>query len=271
MELNGKTVLLTGASGGIGRDLAEELARAGARLILTGRNEAALKMVHAALGGEGHRLYVADLAEPEQFDGLVQYARQAHVDILINNAGVGGLALVGEIDPGQISRQIEINLGTPIRLCNALLPALKQRPEAMVVNIGSILGSIGLAGSSCYCASKFGLRGFSEALRRELADSSVRVIYFAPRATATSFNDHGTQALNQDLGNQVDSPRLVARQLIGVLRKPGIANHYLGWPEKLFVRINSVLPGLVDQAVKKQLPTIRRHATRRASVSGEKS
>ena len=260
MDLHNKTVLLTGASGGIGVALAELLAAQGARLLLSGRNENALTALRDSLPGSRHQVLCADLSSPDSLQKLALKAATAGVDILINNAGIGELSLVGEMDETNIQRLIDLNLGAPIKLTNALLPALKQRPQAAIVNIGSILGSIGLAGNTTYCASKFGLRGFSEALRRELSDSQVRVIYFAPRATATDFNDGPTQAMNRELGNQVDPAHTVAEALIRVLQKNTANYRYLGWPEKLFVRINSLLPRIVDGAVKKQLPVVRRYA-----------
>ena len=105
--------------------------------------------------------------------------------------------------------------------------------------------------------SKFGLRGFSEALRRELADTPVQVVYVAPRATATAMNPAPVNELNRALGNAMDAPEAVAAQILQAMEKDE-RRRFLGWPEKLFVVINGILPKLVDKAMLKQLPVIRR-------------
>ncbi len=142
------------------------------------------------------------------------------------------------------------------RLC---LPLLRAQPSALVVNVGSIYGSIGYPGYATYCASKFALRGFSEALRRELADTSVNVLYAAPRTTRTTMNSSAAQALNQALKVGVDDPQDVARAVLDAVQAER-SELYLGWPEKLFVRLNGMLPGVVDRALRKQLPLIRRYS-----------
>ena len=154
---------------------------------------------------------------------------------------------------------LSTNLQAPIQVCQTLLPLLENQPEAVIVNVGSILGSIGYAGSSIYCASKFGLRGFTESLRRELSDTKVRVIYLAPRATNTALNTDAINQMNRELGNAVDEPGYVAQELVGILRSGKSASRYLGWPESFFVKLNSLFPQLVDKALSKQLVTIKRY------------
>lgn len=260
MKLTGKTVVLTGANGGIGSAVAAALAAAGARLLLTGRNAGKLEQIVANLPGSGHRLLVADLAAASGRASLVDQARRESADILINNAGASQLAVLSRLDDSQIERLLAINLLTPIFLCRDFLPLLSERPEAAIVNIGSILGSIGYAGSTAYCASKFGLRGFTEALRREVADTGVRILYLAPRATDTSLNSDEMRALNAELGAAVDTPNAVADHLVYLLRSTGRKNGFIGWPESFFVRLNGLWPNLVDRALQKHLPIIRRHA-----------
>ena len=155
-------------------------------------------------------------------------------------------------------RMVTINLTSQIALCRDFISLLNTQPSAVIINVGSILGSIGMPGYSVYCASKFGLRGFSEALNRELMDSRTRVRYFAPRATQTALNDVRVNQMNKALGNAMDSPEKVADALIAFIKKD-IVSTYLGWPEKLFVRINSLLPALVDKSFRKQLPIIKRY------------
>jgi short-subunit dehydrogenase len=146
-------------------------------------------------------------------------------------------------------------------LTRRLLPLLQSRKAATIVNVGSIYGYLGYPGFASYSASKFALRGFSEALRRELADGPVRVVYFAPRATQTPLNSAALVALNEQLGTAMDPPAKVARALMRLLRRPR-RERLLGMPERLFARINQWSPGLVDAGLRRQLETIRTHARR---------
>jgi short-subunit dehydrogenase len=126
------------------------------------------------------------------------------------------------------------------------------------------MGYLGYPGHAAYCASKFALRGFSEALRRELADTGVRVMYFAPRTTRTAMNSRALDALNAELGVAADAPEGVARALLSRLGKPA-GERRLGMPEALFARINQLAPSLVDRALRRQLPQIRRHLAKEPS------
>lgn len=129
-----------------------------------------------------------------------------------------------------------------------------------------MFGSIGFAANSVYCASKFGLRGFSEALRRELSDSNIHVHYFAPRATRTPFNSEAVNDLNRALGNAADEPAAVARQIVQCLQADKL-EFVIGWPEKFFARLNALLPRVVDRALRPKLAIIREFASRSNSVS----
>jgi short-subunit dehydrogenase len=258
MQLQGKQVLLTGATGGIGWAIAEKLAEAGARLWLVGRNEDKLRQLQLALPGEHHSL-PADLNHPEGRAAVVQACRESGLDVWVNAAGVLDFQLFDGQDNEQVERMLTTNLVSPMLLAHGLLPLLQQRQDAVLVNIGSIFGSIGHPGFAAYCASKFGLRGFTEALQRELAGSNVRVLYLAPRATHTDLNSMAVTALNEALGNSVDSPHQVAKELMKLLS--GSRKHrYMGWQERLFVRINSLFPGVMHSALVRKLPIIRHHA-----------
>jgi short-subunit dehydrogenase len=183
------------------------------------------------------------------------------IDTLINNAGTSGAGFLEDSSPLQIDAVLQTNLVAPILLTQALLAHLKSRPEARIVNIGSVFGYIGYPSQAVYSASKFGLRGFSEALRRELAGSRVTVQHVAPRATRTTLNSNAMDELNRELGNRVDDPDRVANVVIAGLSTRR-ANTVIGWPETLFARINAVMPSLVDGALVKQLPVIRRFIQR---------
>jgi short-subunit dehydrogenase len=142
---------------------------------------------------------------------------------------------------------IHTNLLVPMRLTQALLPALRQQASAQVIQVGSALGRLGLPGYAAYCASKFGLRGFTEALRRELAGTPVKVQYLGPRSTRTRFNDARVEAYNRATKTQMDSAQVVAEALLALLVSEA-AEKFIGFPEKLAVRLNGLAPTLLDGA-----------------------
>ncbi|AUM14305.1 SDR family oxidoreductase [Ketobacter alkanivorans] len=264
MKLHSKKVLLTGASGGIGRAVAISLARQGARLLLAGRDMAALEKQKVAMAGadvsiELVELDLASIELSEQVDQLI--LKHPDVDVLINCAGVNLFKACDAMSSEQISQMLDVNLKAVLVLTSALLPLLKRRPQAAVVNVGSTFGSIAYPGFAAYSASKFGVRGYTEALRRELAGSNVQVFYLAPRATKTTMNERAVLEMNQELGNAMDDPAWVADQLVKAIERDRF-KLFLGWPEKLFVVINSVFSVLVDRALIKQLPTIQTYLKR---------
>ncbi|MNV71596.1 3-oxoacyl-[acyl-carrier-protein] reductase FabG [compost metagenome] len=189
-------------------------------------------------------------------------------NVLVNAAGVNRFALIEQLDEAALDELFDLNIKAAVQLTRLCLPLLRQQPSALVVNVGSIYGSIGYPGYATYCASKFALRGFSEALRRELADTSVNVLYAAPRTTRTAMNSSAAIALNQALKVGVDAPRDVARAVLDAVQAER-NELYLGWPEKLFVRLNGMLPGLVDRALRKQLPLIRRYSSTQTKESNK--
>jgi len=166
MKLQDKQVLLSGATGGMSWAIAERLAEAGAKLLLLGRNEVKLRQLQQALPGE-HRILVADLNQPDGRAAIVGCCHEQGLDAWVNAAGVLDFQLFDEQDSAQVQNMLTTNLLSPILLAHTLLPLLQQRDEAVLVNIGSIFGSIGHPGFAAYCSSKFGLRGFTEALQRE--------------------------------------------------------------------------------------------------------
>lgn len=253
-----KVVVLTGASGGIGTALAHDLAQAGAKLILVGRNEHALSELSNALG-EGHTVLAADFATVDGRNTILSYCTglESGVDMLVNNAGLGGFVSFEKMNEEEIMSLINVNLTSTILLTQAMLPILTKKPVSKIIIIGSAFGGIAFPGFTVYSASKFGLRGFTQALSRELADSDVDVRYFAPRATRTALNDKSVDALNEALNVHVDEPSQVAKEFM-VFIKSDKKRYFVGWPEKLFSRINGAFPSLVDKAIHKQLATVKR-------------
>ena len=259
MNLNNMTILVTGASGGIGAAVAEALDKQGAQLMLVGRQQQTLETLANKLTGIPI-IIVADLNSSEGRERIIKQCIQSGgLDLIINLAGIMDFQFFEKQSTDAIEQIITTNLLSPMLLCNRLIPLLKQKPEAAIVNIGSTFGSIGHPGFTSYCASKFGLRGFTEALQRELAETNIRVFYLAPRATATNLNSYNVNQLNDALGNATDSPEQVASELITLL-KSNKHHRYVGWPEKLFVRINSLFPSVVHTALVKKIPIIKQFA-----------
>ncbi len=259
MQLNECRAVVTGASGGIGRALVPVLAAGGARLLLVGRTAASLEQMAAAYPGQIEWV-VADIRERVGRETVQSAARRfSGINALINAAGVNQFSLLDQQDEEAIAELVQLNVTATLQLTHRLLPILRQQGRALVVNIGSTFGSIGYPGFTAYCASKFAIRGFSEALRRELADTQVKVLYLAPRATRTSMNSDSVVAMNTELKVAMDDPQLVARTVRAAIESER-EELYMGWPEKLFVRLNGLLPRVVDQALRKQLPVIQRFA-----------
>jgi short-subunit dehydrogenase len=259
--------LVTGGGSGIGAAIVRRLVDEGARVLITGRDAAKLQAV-AAEAPQQIGILVADLTVETDRQRVVECAKHwdhVGIDTLINNAGMSDAGFLEDIDAAKINDLLQINLVAPICLTQALLPHLESLPEARIVNVGSVFGYIGYPSQTVYSASKFGLRGFSEALRRELADTRIIVQHVAPRATRTSLNSDSVDELNRKLGNHIDDPERVADVVVAGLSTRR-ANTVMGWPESLFARINAVMPSLVDGALLKQLPTIRQFIQR-----GEKS
>lgn len=263
MKLKGKLILLTGASGGIGQAIAWRLAAQGARLILVGRSTQQLNALARELNvltNEGFVLQ-ADITSRNGRDTIrtALLALQEPLDALINCAGVNLFGMLEDSDPEAIEQLINTNVTATILLTQLVLPFL-NKSSGRIVNIGSSFGGLGYPGFSAYCASKFALRGFSEALRRELSDSRIQVAHLAPRATNTSLNSDAVYAMNRELGTAMDEPDVVAAQLELMLTAKRMRDRNIGWPERLFLRINSIFPRIIDNALRGQLPIIRRHA-----------
>lgn len=254
-----KKIVLTGASGGIGSEIAKALANSGFDLILTGRSLEKLERVKESIPGDQHLSLSLDLTSESDLNKLKKSAYELDVDGLINCLGENHLATLFQTDYSQINQMIQTNLVSPIGVCRVLAPIFRNKKTSFILNVGSILGSIGYAGSTVYCASKFGLRGFTESLRRELADTGIRVIYIAPRATKTALNSEAMDELNGKLGNAIDAPEYVAKKVLKAISKTTSSTAYLGMPEAFYVRLNSIFPSIVDGALSKKLSVIKQY------------
>lgn len=260
MNLENARIVLTGAAGGIGSAVAKHLAARGASLLITDVRQEPLDRLAADLGAAAVRqALAADIGSDRGRQELAAGAAAMGANVLINAAGINPFGLFDEQTGAEVARALAINAVAPVLLCHALLPALKKQPFAQIVNVGSTFGSIGFPGFAAYSASKFAVRGFSEALRRELADTNVRVHYVAPRATATALATERVRAMNAELGVGMDPPEAVAAAIERAIvheRRESL----LGAPERLFAKLNALFPSLVDRSLRRRLAVVRRYA-----------
>lgn len=259
MQLNGLRIFMTGAAGGIGSATAERLAAKGGALALVGRNQDALQSLAgriSAAGGDAH-VIVADLLAPGAREAAVVQAERSlgGIDLLLNCAGQTSFRSFADEDPVVLERIMRVNLVVPMLLARRILPQMLARGSGRVVNVGSTFGSIGFAWFAAYSASKFGLRGLSEALRRELEGSGVGVTYVAPRAVKTALNSDSVYRMAEATHMALDEPEWVAQKIIAAIRADA-KDVYLGFPESLFARLNGLLPRLMDGGLRKHNRTM---------------
>lgn len=247
MRLEGKIALVTGAGSGIGQALAEELNARGAHLLLVGRREAALDATRRGLiRPEAGQIVVADITTDAGRAELVRrVARLGGLDLLVNNAGLVMSGAFQTDDAQARRRMVETNLLAPMELTQALLPLLRER--ARIVNIGSMFGDIAFPYFAGYSATKFGLRGWSDALRRELAPHGIGVTYAAPRGTRTPAA-HSFAALAEAFDMRFDPPARIALRLVRAIEADA-RSVYPPTLDRLFVLIQRLLPGLIDRAL----------------------
>lgn len=256
MKLDEMRVLVTGATGGIGRALVGRLLEAGAFVLVHGRNERRLQEFMHALDNERATSVTGDLTLAGDRQLIVDCAVRLEINTVVNNAGINEFRLFEAADVDAILRT---NVIGPMMLTQALAPHLKARDSALVVNVGSPFGSIGYPGYVAYCASKHAIKGFSEALRRELSDTCVDVRYLSPRATRTAMNSEAAMSANEALGIGSDSAESVAEAIVLALAtdKP---RFQIGRQERMQIRLNALFPGAVDGAIARQLPLIKQYA-----------
>jgi short-subunit dehydrogenase len=264
-------ILLTGASHGIGRCTALELGRRGAQLVLVGRSAPSLEAVCrevVAAGGQAIPL-VADLLERR--GELVDEAALllGGLDALVHVAGAVSFRPFETETSSGLEDLLTLNLVAPLDLSRAALAIFKQQGSGHLVHVGSIFGSVGFPHFTAYSASKFGLRGFCEALRRELVDTRIAVTYVAPRATRTRLADRfGRMAAETKM--PLDEPEWVAERIVAAMerRRP---ETFLGWAERIFVRLDACFPRLVDRLITGQTRTARPFAEEAAEADSQAS
>jgi short-subunit dehydrogenase len=232
MELTGARCLVTGASSGIGQATSMRLAAAGAEVLALGRNRPALELVGQPI--------VCDLLDRAQLDRAVTEA--GPVDVLVNNAGIGWLGPLHELDPDMLERLVRVNLLAPVLLTRALLPGMLERGRGHVVNVGSIVGLVGAKGEAGYASTKGGLVAFTESLRQELGQTPVKVSLVTPGAIATAFFERRGQPYARRFPRAVAADE-VARAIVEAVRGDRAVVFVPRWLA-LPPRIHSLLPGL---------------------------
>jgi short-subunit dehydrogenase len=216
MELAGKTALLTGATGGLGRAMAKALAGRGAKLVLSGRKAEALEALAAELPGEDHRTLPADLGEPAAAEKLAADAGQ--VDVLVANAGLPGSGRLPEFTSEELTKALRVNLEAPILLARALEPQMLERGSGHMVFVSSLSGKAVAPLSSLYSATKFGLRGFALGLRTDLDRLGIGVSIVSPGTIreAGMYADTGADPIP---GMGTGSPQQVADAVIKAVER----------------------------------------------------
>ncbi|MEX0972672.1 MAG: SDR family NAD(P)-dependent oxidoreductase [Solirubrobacterales bacterium] len=238
MDLSGRSALLTGATGGLGRAIAQALAARGAKLILSGRGAEALETLAAELPGGGHRALPADLAEPGAAERLA--AEAGEVDILVANAGLPGSGRLTDFTPEEVTRALRVNLEAPMLQAQALSPAMVERGSGHLVFIASLAGKAPSPRSSLYNATKFGLRGFALGLRADLRPKGVGVSLISPGfiRDAGMFADAGASSAGLGTGRPDQVGAAVVRAIehdraeiaVGPMRQRALAHFALASP-----------------------------------------
>jgi len=194
-HLSGKTALITGASGGIGGAIAKALHQAGAKLVISGTRAEALEALNAELGGTATAI-TCNLSDPTSIEALIKGAEAAlgHIDILVCNAGITRDNLSLRMKDEEWQQVIDVNLTATFRLIRATMKGMLKRRAGRIINITSVVGTMGNPGQANYCASKAGIAGMTKSIAQEVASRNVTVNCVAPGFIKTAMTD----ALNEE-------------------------------------------------------------------------
>lgn len=240
-KIAGATAIVTGASSGIGREIALELARGGADVVVVARREDRLQEVVAQITSLGRRgeVVCGDITQAATREAALVCALEqlGGLDILVNNAGVGAIGEFETADPDRLRTIFELNFFAPVELIRAALPLLRESQAAgrrpIIADIGSILGHVGIPKLSEYCAAKHALRGFSNSLRAELRHGGIDVLVVSPATVETEIwermiEQKGETGWRKKRGM---TPEYVARKTVAAIKK-GRREILPGWSAK---------------------------------------
>lgn len=253
-SLQGKVVLISGASSGFGADAARLFAREGARVVLSARRVERLEQLAEEIRSAGGQALVvpADVARQADLERLVRTTLETwgQIDILFNNAGFGRLDFLENLEPARdIETQIRVNLLGVIQLTRLVLPHMLERRQGHIINMSSVAGWLAAPLYSIYAAGKFGVRGFTDALRREVAPFGIHVSGIYPGPAATEFGQHTGQHAAKAQFNWFKrftmSSEYVARKVVEVAKRPR-RTLIIPWWFRPLIALDWHLPGLVD-------------------------
>lgn len=249
--MSGRVVIVTGASSGIGAATARAFAQAGDSVVLAARRIDRLRDLAAQLPGS--LAVQADLTRSEDIARIVQetVGKFGTIDVLVNNAGLGRYDWLERLPEDDIRNEIHVNLLAPILLTRAVLPVMQTRGRGVVVNVGSVGGRIGTPTMAIYNTTKFGLDGFSEALRREVGPQGIHICVVYPGGVAGT--EFGREAKRVNLGMTTPRWLLVTAEQVGAAIV-GLADRprprlVMPWLFNATIALNVLLPSLVDAVV----------------------
>ena len=258
-SLQNKIVLITGASSGFGADAARLFAKEGCITVLAARRMDRLTALAEQIrAGGGQAFAVAlDVTEQSQIDDAVQTVLDhfGRIDVLFNNAGFGRLDWLETLDPAaDIETQIDVNLSGVIQVTRAVLPSMLARRAGTIINMSSVAGLIAAPMYSIYAATKYGVRGFTDALRREVAPFGIRVSGIYPGPAVTEFSQHSgsDSAVKKNLktpGWIYMTSAYVARRTVGLAKHPR-RTLVIPWWFRPVIGFDTLFPGLVDWFLK---------------------
>ncbi|HEY7428898.1 MAG TPA: SDR family oxidoreductase [Gemmataceae bacterium] len=263
-KLNGLRIVITGASQGIGKALAEAAARRGARVLAAARSDALLAELTQKVRAAGGVLETvhADITRREDREAMAGAALRnfGGIDVLINNAGIGATGHFAEVSPERLRAIMEVNFFALVETTRQFLPLLRLGTTPAIVNISSIAGKRGIPARSEYSASKFAVQGFSEALRTELAKDGIDVLIVCPGLTQTNFSHN---MLEQKAALQLDHLRgmtaeAVAEATLRTLER-GRNEVCLSLNGRLIVLVNRLFPRLADRIARRKVYNLFRH------------